>query len=84
MKFYQENKINPFASCLPLLAQMPSSSRCSTCCGATCANDICGEAATRRRTTASCCGEIADPTGAEQFLFIPDLTARRPAGCSSR
>ena len=23
MKFYAENKINPFASCLPLLAQMP-------------------------------------------------------------
>ncbi len=23
MKFYQENKVNPFASCLPLLAQMP-------------------------------------------------------------
>src|ERR671928_1336646 len=23
MKFYQENKVNPFASCLPLLAQLP-------------------------------------------------------------
>ncbi|HEY1539102.1 MAG TPA: YidC/Oxa1 family membrane protein insertase, partial [Solirubrobacteraceae bacterium] len=23
MKFYAENKINPFASCLPLVAQMP-------------------------------------------------------------
>ena len=23
MKFYAENKINPFASCLPLLAQFP-------------------------------------------------------------
>ena len=23
MKFYKENKINPFASCLPLVAQMP-------------------------------------------------------------
>ena len=23
MKFYRENKINPFASCLPLLAQLP-------------------------------------------------------------
>jgi YidC/Oxa1 family membrane protein insertase len=23
MKFYQENKVNPFSSCLPLLAQMP-------------------------------------------------------------
>ena len=23
MKFYSENKINPFASCLPLLAQFP-------------------------------------------------------------
>ena len=23
MKFYRENKVNPFASCLPLLAQFP-------------------------------------------------------------
>ena len=23
MKFYKENKVNPFASCLPLLAQLP-------------------------------------------------------------
>ena len=23
MKFYQENKINPLASCLPLLLQLP-------------------------------------------------------------
>ena len=23
MKFYRENKVNPFASCLPLLAQLP-------------------------------------------------------------
>ena len=23
MKFYQENKVNPFASCLPLLLQLP-------------------------------------------------------------
>ena len=23
MKFYQENKVNPFASCLPLVLQMP-------------------------------------------------------------
>ena len=35
MKFYQENKINPLASCLPLLLQLPCSSRCSTCCART-------------------------------------------------
>ncbi len=23
MRFYQENKINPFASCIPLLLQLP-------------------------------------------------------------
>ena len=23
MKFYQENKVNPFASCIPLMAQLP-------------------------------------------------------------
>ena len=23
MKFYKENKVNPFASCLPLLLQLP-------------------------------------------------------------
>ena len=35
MKFYQENKINPLASCLPLLCSCRCSSRCSTCCGPT-------------------------------------------------
>ena len=36
MKFYRENKINPFASCLPLLRSSRSSSRSSTCCRPTC------------------------------------------------
>ena len=31
LKFYQENKVNPFGGCLPLLCRCRSSSRCSRC-----------------------------------------------------
>ena len=31
MKFYRENKINPAASCLPIVSRSRSSSRSSTC-----------------------------------------------------
>ena len=74
MKFYQENKINPLASCIPLLAQMPVFITLFYTLRGPLRDDICGQ-------SAEPCGEVVNPaTGAlggfgENFLFIPDLTA---------
>ncbi len=81
MKFYAENKINPFASCLPLLAQFPFFIGLFYLLQRDLREDICGEAAAAAGLTARAgvtpppCGEVPGSGGAEQFLFIPDLTA---------
>ncbi len=62
MKFYRENKINPFASCLPLLAQLPVFLSLFYMLQDDLRFDICGQ-------TAEPCGP-----GAASFLFITDLT----------
>jgi YidC/Oxa1 family membrane protein insertase len=62
MKFYRENKINPFASCLPLLAQLPVFLSLFYMLQDDLRFDICGQ-------TANPCGP-----GAASFLFINDLT----------
>ena len=78
MKFYAENKINPFASCLPLLAQFPFFIGLFYLLQNDLRNEICGRAADAAAAAAGKlppCGELAGATGAEKFLFIPDLTA---------
>ena len=67
MKFYAENKINPFASCLPLVAQLPFFIGLFYLLQSDLRNEICGQ-------TAKACGLLANPTGDEKFLFVPDLT----------
>jgi len=62
MKFYRENKINPFASCLPLLAQLPVFLSLFYMLQADLRQDICNQ-------TADPCGP-----GAASFWFINDLT----------
>jgi YidC/Oxa1 family membrane protein insertase len=62
MKFYRENKINPFASCLPLLAQLPVFLALFYMLQDDLRQDICGQ-------TANPCGP-----GEASFLFINDLT----------
>jgi YidC/Oxa1 family membrane protein insertase len=62
MKFYRENKINPFASCLPLLAQLPVFLSLFYMLQGDLRQDICGQ-------TAEPCGP-----GPASFLFINDLT----------
>src|SRR5918998_33183 len=62
MKFYRENKINPFASCLPLLAQLPVFLSLFYMLQDDLRFDIC-------RQTADPCGP-----GPASFLFINDLT----------
>ncbi|MFP5363410.1 MAG: YidC/Oxa1 family membrane protein insertase, partial [Thermoleophilia bacterium] len=81
MKFYADNKINPFASCLPLLAQFPFFIGLFYLLQSDLRREICGRAAeaaglvTRPGVTPPPCGEVPGSGGAEQFLFIPDLTA---------
>ena len=67
MKFYSENKINPFASCLPLIAQLPFFIGLFYLLQSDLRNEIC-------RQSEKACGKVAGSNGAEQFLFIPDLT----------
>jgi YidC/Oxa1 family membrane protein insertase len=75
MKFYQENKINPLASCIPLIAQMPVFITLFYTLRGPLREDICGEADKP-------CSEVINPaTGAlggfgETFFFIPDLTGK--------
>jgi len=73
MKVYQENKINPFASCLPIVAQLPFFIGLFYMLKSDLRFEICG-------VGTSPCGSIPNPTGAEQFLFIPDLTDRATGG----
>ena len=72
MKFYQENKVNPFASCLPLVLQMPVFLALFYMLRTDLRQDICGQ-------TAKACAQIAGST-AEKFLFIPDLTGPAVGG----
>jgi YidC/Oxa1 family membrane protein insertase len=62
MKFYRENQINPFASCLPLLAQLPVFLSLFYMLQDDLRFDICGQ-------TEEPCGP-----GPASFLFINDLT----------
>ncbi len=78
MKFYSENKINPFASCLPLLAQFPFFIGLYYLLQSDLRFEICGTApgvVAGADGKLPPCGQIPNPTGAEQFLFVPDLTA---------
>lgn len=78
MKFYAENKINPFASCLPLLAQFPFFIGLFYLLQRDLREEICGDAVGVAAGTDGKlppCGEIEGASGAETFLFIPDLTA---------
>src|SRR4051794_39241927 len=67
MKFYQENKVNPLASCLPLAAQLPVFISLFYMLRHDLRDDICGQ-------TAKACGDVVH--GSAKFLFIPDLTAK--------
>jgi len=72
MKFYSENKINPFASCLPLVAQLPFFIGLFYLLQTDLRFEICGQ-------SSKACGDVPlgpeHMSGAEKFLFIPDLTS---------
>jgi YidC/Oxa1 family membrane protein insertase len=70
MKFYRENKINPFASCLPLLAQLPVFLALFYMLRTDLRYDICPEVNPPGTPNPQPCGNGGDA----QFFFIPDLT----------
>jgi YidC/Oxa1 family membrane protein insertase len=85
MKFYRENKINPFASCLPLVLQLPVLVSLFYMLRVSLKKDICGPqlkqylhlhgmAYTDANIAKVPCNTAAP--GSAKFLFIPDLTAQ--------
>jgi YidC/Oxa1 family membrane protein insertase len=70
MKFYRENKINPFASCLPLLAQLPVFLSLFYMLRTDLRLDICPDINPPGTANPVPCG-VDNGAG---FLFIPDLT----------
>jgi YidC/Oxa1 family membrane protein insertase len=72
MRFYRENKVNPFASCLPMVAQLPVFLSLYYMLRTDLRYDICPEAQPPKPAAPVPCGDGGDA----QFLFIPDLTNR--------
>jgi len=68
MRFYQENKVNPLASCVPLLAQIPVFITLFYALRTDLRADMCGQEALP-------CGQVPPGNWGEEFFFIPDLTA---------
>jgi YidC/Oxa1 family membrane protein insertase len=76
MKFYRENKVNPFASCLPLVAQLPVFLALFYMLQDDLRLDICPGINPPGTTDPRPCGS----GGAAEFLFIPDLTDNATGG----
>jgi YidC/Oxa1 family membrane protein insertase len=77
MKFYQENRVNPLASCFPLLFQLPFFIGLYYMLRTDLRHDICGQTAKAcADATAAQFHSVGAVPGSESFLFIPDLTGR--------
>lgn len=86
MKFYQENKINPLASCLPFLLQLPVFISLFYMLRTDLKLDICGPELRKhfhvllnsqipaKGLAETGCNQVAP--GSAKFLFIPDITAK--------
>src|SRR3954468_13457477 len=72
MKFYRENKINPLASCLPLIAQIPVFISLFYMLRHDLLYDICPSVNPAHVANPKPCPD----GGAAQFLFIPNLTEK--------
>ncbi|MDA0184256.1 membrane protein insertase YidC [Solirubrobacter phytolaccae] len=75
MKFYRENKVNPFASCLPMLAQFPVFISLYYMLRIDLRYDICPQINNGRESPIPCGSDDAS-----QFLFISDLTDKATGG----
>ena len=76
MKFYRENKVNPFASCLPLLAQLPVFLALCYMLQDDLRLDVCPLVNPPGTGDPQPCGA----GGAAEFLFIPDITDKATGG----
>ncbi|HEY7829144.1 MAG TPA: YidC/Oxa1 family membrane protein insertase [Solirubrobacteraceae bacterium] len=86
MNFYRENKVNPFASCLPLVLQLPVFISLFYMLRTDLKLDICGQALrehfhvvsnsqiTTQQLQSITCNQVAPHSA--KFLFIPDITAK--------
>ena len=72
MKFYRENQVNPFASCLPMVAQLPVFLSLYYMLRTDLRHDICPDVNPVGTAHPVPCGESPESS----FLFIPDLTNR--------
>jgi YidC/Oxa1 family membrane protein insertase len=70
MRFYRENKVNPFSSCLPLAAQLPVFISLFYMLRKDLRHDICPQINPEHVANPKPCGE----THAAHFLGIPDIT----------
>jgi len=76
MKFYRENKVNPFASCLPLLAQLPVFLALFYMLQKDLRLDVCPDVNPPGTDNPVPCGS----GGEASFLFIPDITDKATGG----
>ncbi|HEY8866450.1 MAG TPA: YidC/Oxa1 family membrane protein insertase, partial [Solirubrobacteraceae bacterium] len=80
MKFYQENKVNPFGSCLPLLLQLPVFFSLFYMLRKDLKKDVCPDITqylvTHHHTGATLSNTVCDKVtpGSATFLGIPDIT----------
>jgi YidC/Oxa1 family membrane protein insertase len=79
MKFYQENQVNPFSSCLPLVLQMPVFISLFYMLRKDLKVDICPDIVNSGKSIATTACNSVDP-GSGKFLFIPDLTDKATGG----
>ena len=70
MKFYRENSVNPFASCLPMVAQLPVFLSLYYMLRVDLRHDICPNINPVKGVNPLPCGHTPESS----FLFIPDLT----------
>jgi YidC/Oxa1 family membrane protein insertase len=75
MKLYQEHKVNPFASCLPLLAQLPVFISLFYLLQDDLRFEICPALQPAQGDSVPC-----GASEASQFLFISDITAKETGG----
>lgn len=75
MKFYKENQVNPFASCLPLLAQFPVFIALFYLLREDLRYEICPGKQEGLKDSVPC-GQTPD----SEFFFIPDLTNKATGG----
>jgi len=79
MKFYQENKVNPLGSCLPLLAQTPIFIALFYMLRKDLKNDICPAVVNHAHAVGKGIASVHCGSSAK-FLFIPDLTDKARGG----